>query len=129
MPLLSFFVIWKFISLLYVHKVANSMSNKIALLFTTAVLLTSFVVVYIPLANALTTSTWNDNHELARWGNSKVCGDHLCVPGEHDKWVKALNDAQRGYLTSHSKNAQHGETVIQQLAQATGNTTVLSGTS
>ncbi len=100
------------------------MSNKIALLvFTTAVLLASSLV-YIPLAAALTQSTVDDNHTVARWGNSKVCGDHLCVPGEHDKWMKALNDAQRGFQAGHARNAQHGESVIQQLAQTTSNTMI-----
>ncbi len=108
------------------------MSTKIALLlFTTAVLLTSFAVVVIPPASALTRNTFDDSHTTARFGNSKVCGDHLCAPGEHDKWVRALNDAQRANQVGHSKNAQHGEDVIHQLAmgnipsgtQMTGNMT------
>ncbi|MEO9276453.1 MAG: hypothetical protein ABI340_01550 [Nitrososphaera sp.] len=109
------------------------MSTKIALLlFTTAVLLTSFAVVAIPPASALTQNTFDDSHTTARFGNSKVCGDHLCAPGEHAKWVQALNDAQRANQVGHSKNAQHGEDVIHQLAlqgssnsgmQMTGNMT------
>lgn len=93
------------------------MSTKIALLlFTTAVLMASFAVVAIPPASALTKNTFDDSHTTARFGNSKVCGDHLCAPGEHAKWVQALNDAQRANQVGHSKNAQHGEDVMHQLA-------------
>ena len=96
------------------------MSNKIALfLFTTAVLMASYFVMTIPAASALTARTdFFDNHTTARFGNSPVCGDHMCAPGEHDKWVKALNDAQRGYQAGHAKGAQHGEDVMHQLAGA-----------
>ncbi len=96
---------------------AKIMSTKIALLlFTTAVIVTSFAVVAIPPASALTRNTFDDSHTTARFGNSKVCGDHLCAPGEHAKWVQMLNDAQRANQVGHSKSAQHGEEVLQQLA-------------
>lgn len=36
----------------------------------------------------------NDQHLTARFGNSKVCGDHLCAPGEWAKLQENLNQAQ-----------------------------------
>jgi hypothetical protein len=95
------------------------MSGKIALiLFTTSVLLTSFIVGVLPQALALTQSTWDDSHTTARFGNSKVCGDHLCGPGEHARWVKALNDAQRSSHAGRLIGAQHGEDILLALAAA-----------
>ena len=36
----------------------------------------------------------NDQHLTARFGNDKVCGDHLCAPGELTKLQENLNQAQ-----------------------------------
>lgn len=36
----------------------------------------------------------NDQHLTARFGNDKVCGDHLCAPGEWAKLQENLNQAQ-----------------------------------
>ena len=36
----------------------------------------------------------NDQHLTARFGNDKVCGDHLCAPGEWTKLQDNLNHAQ-----------------------------------
>jgi len=36
----------------------------------------------------------NDQHLTARFGNDKVCGDHLCAPGEWTKLQENLNQAQ-----------------------------------
>lgn len=36
----------------------------------------------------------NDQHLTARFGNDKVCGDHLCAPGEWAKLQDNLNQAQ-----------------------------------
>src|SRR5690242_19606885 len=101
----SFFMLTepRFIILLYVHREAKTMSKKIALvLFTMAVLVASFVLVAIPQVSALTRNTFDDSHTTARLGNSKVCGDHICKPGEHEKMVENINNAQR--------NAQAGGT-------------------
>lgn len=43
----------------------------------------------------------NDLHLTARFGNDKVCGDHLCAPGEWAKLQENLNQAQ----ISHPSNA------------------------
>jgi hypothetical protein len=104
------------IILLYAAKSKQLMSNKVALLlFTTSVLLTSFAAVFVPQVNALTPSTWNDNISTASYGNSVVCGDHKCAPGEHTKWVNAIWQSQK---ISYGKvgNAPHGEDVMYGLA-------------
>ena len=65
-------------------------------LFVTAVIMTSIVAITIPAASALTTRTnFNDNHYTASYpGGPKICGDHLCAPGEWDQMQQALAEAQ-----------------------------------
>lgn len=36
----------------------------------------------------------NDQHTTARFGNNRVCGDHICAPGEWAKLQENLNQAQ-----------------------------------
>jgi hypothetical protein len=72
------------------------MVSKITLfIISTFVLLTSFSIMVLPQANALTQSTYNFSPTTVRWGNSKVCGDHICATGEHDKWVNAIAQSQK----------------------------------
>ena len=72
------------------------MSSKIALLmFAVTVLLVSFAVVAIPQANALTQSNTMRYVSTASYGNSLVCGDHKCAPGEHTAWVNAISQSQK----------------------------------
>jgi hypothetical protein len=73
------------------------MSSKLMLaLFVTAVLMTSIAAVTIPAASALTSrSSFNDNHYTALYpGGPRICGDHMCAPGEYDKMQQALAQAQ-----------------------------------
>ncbi len=73
------------------------MSSKLTLaLFVTAVLMTSIVAVSIPAASALTSRTsFNDNHYTALYpGGPRICGDHICAPGEFDKMQQELAKAQ-----------------------------------
>jgi hypothetical protein len=73
------------------------MSSKLMLaLFVTAVLMTSIAAVAIPAASALTSRTnFNDNHYTALYpGGPRICGDHICAPGEYDKMQQALAQAQ-----------------------------------
>jgi hypothetical protein len=66
-------------------------------IFITAVLVSSFVASILPYANALTTRTdFSDRHTTASWGNSHVCGDHICKSGEQSEWMMKLSSAQRG---------------------------------
>jgi hypothetical protein len=50
----------------------------------------------LPAANALITrDNFDDNHTTFRYlGGQKVCGEHLCKPGEYDKLLKVMFDAQ-----------------------------------
>ena len=50
----------------------------------------------VPAANALITrDNFDDSHTTFRYlGGQKVCGDHLCKPGEYDKLLKTMFDAQ-----------------------------------
>jgi hypothetical protein len=73
------------------------MSSKLMLaLFVTAVLMTSIAAVTIPAASALTSrSSFNDNHYTALYpGGPRICGDHICAPGEYDKMQQAISQAQ-----------------------------------
>jgi len=73
------------------------MSSKLMLaLFVTAILMTSIVAVSIPVASALTSRTnFNDNHYTSFYpGGPRICGDHICAPGEFDKMQQALTQAQ-----------------------------------
>jgi len=50
----------------------------------------------LPAANALTSrSNFNDNHYTALYpGGPRICGDHVCAPGEYDKMQQELAQAQ-----------------------------------
>ncbi len=67
--------------------------------FLTAILLLSSMLTITPIANAITRSTFNDEHLTARFGNTKVCGDHLCGPGEYQKMAGKINSAQIEHTT------------------------------
>lgn len=57
----------------------------------------------IPASEALIKRDYSylsDSHLTARFGNTKVCGDHLCKPGEWDKLQAKLNAAQVGNQTT-----------------------------
>ena len=79
-----------------------------------AVLVSSFAASVLPSANALTQRTdFNNRHSSASYGNSHICGDHKCKPGEQSQWNMKLSSAQRGgnenlkqlrsYAESHGK--------------------------
>jgi hypothetical protein len=77
--------------------IVKLMSSKLMLaLFVTAVLMTSIAAVTIPAASALTSrSSFNDNHYTAfNTGGPRICGDHVCAPGEYAKMQQALSQAQ-----------------------------------
>ena len=92
------------------------MSKKLALLlFTTSVLLTSVIAVFVPQANALTQSTKFDSISTASFGHSVVCGDHVCAPGEHTAWTDAMWASQK-VTTGKVGSAPYGEDVMAALA-------------
>src|SRR5713226_6646373 len=80
-------------------------------LFVIAVLITSVVASTLPAANALTKNTFNDSHSTARFGNSPVCGDHICAPGEHNKMMQEMAQAQMGKETKTAMN-QPGQSMM-----------------
>lgn len=95
------------------------MSTKIALLlFTVTVLMTSLLAVNLQQANALIQrdfSTYDDSHTTASYGISKVCGNHICAPGEHSAWINTLWQSQK---TGYGKfgSMQHGENAMHKMA-------------
>lgn len=69
--------------------------------------ITAFVDV--PSANALTKRDYfalDDQPLVARYGNSPVCGNHICGPGEQSKMQQELNQAQKGNTSSHVMSGQ-----------------------
>jgi hypothetical protein len=70
------------------------------ILFVIAILMTSIVASTLPVANALYRNMYDDSHATARFGNSKVCGDHICGPGEYSKMIQKINDAQKLVIKS-----------------------------
>ena len=86
-------------------------------MFAATVLLTSTAIMTIPQASALEPSRVATHYYIstASYGNSKVCGDHLCAPGEHTGWYNALWQTQRvnsGKLAPDT----HGEDIMHELA-------------
>jgi hypothetical protein len=107
------------------------MSNKIALLmFAAIVLLASAAIMTIPSASALTPSTVATHYYIstASYGNSIVCGDHKCAPGEHTQWVNAVWQSQK-IDTGKVPSATHGEDVMAKLATTTPPPTTMHGNS
>ncbi len=68
----------------------------LVLLFVTGVLASSFAASVLPAANALTARTdFSNRHFSASYGNSPVCGDHKCAPGEKTQWLNKIAQLQR----------------------------------
>lgn len=63
-----------------------------------AIAISSIVALSItlPAATALTQrDNFDDSHTTTRYlGGQKICGDQLCKPGQYDKHLQELNDAQ-----------------------------------
>ena len=51
-------------------------------------------------------SILHDQHLTARTGNTLICGDHMCLPGEWTRLSESLNKAQ--FSHGHAKNFQNG---------------------
>ena len=68
----------------------------LVLLFVTGVLASSFAASVLPAANALTARTdFSNRHLSASYGNSPICGDHKCAPGEKTAWANKISQLQR----------------------------------
>lgn len=72
---------------------------KLQYLGLLAVAISSIVAlsVILPAAYALTQrDNFNDSQSTYRTlGGQKICGNHLCKPGEYDKFQGKMFDAQR----------------------------------
>ncbi len=79
------------------------MSSKLpVVLLLTVVLMASVAVSTIPASHALIQRNFNylnDQQITVRTGDTKVCGDHLCAPGEWDKMQQQIANAQFGNQT------------------------------
>ena len=77
-------------------------------LVISAVLVSSFAATVLPSASALTQRTdFSNRHTTASWGNSRVCGDHICKSGEQSEMLMKLSASQRGQTTSNT--VSHGK--------------------
>ena len=86
-------------------------------------LITSVTVISSQQASALQVRTVFDNrHTSASFGDSKICGDHICAKGEKTKWTHAIWSLQRPN-TGPIPVAQHGEDIMSKLAMVNGTNT------
>ena len=76
------------------------MYYKFLVLFLSAILIFSVAGSTIPVSNGLLIQRnyafLNDNQMTAMYGNTMVCGDHICKPGEWDQLQSKLLTAQLG---------------------------------
>ncbi|MDE1813014.1 MAG: hypothetical protein KGH85_09175, partial [Thaumarchaeota archaeon] len=98
--------------------------NTKVLVFTVMfALITSMMVISSQQASALQVRTVFDNrHTSASFGDSKICGDHICAKGEKTKWIHAIWSLQRPN-TGPIPVAQHGEDIMSKLAMTNGTNT------
>jgi len=68
----------------------------------------------LPVASALTARTnFNDNHYTSLYpGGPRICGDHICTPGEYDKMQQELSQAQMKGKTG-TTNLSQGQNMMQ----------------
>lgn len=98
-----------------------------ALLFLTVILVSSFIASSLPSVNALTARTdFSNRHTSASYGNSRICGDHKCAPGEQTQMMMKLNASQKiGYGKVGATT--HGEDVIHKIVGSTTPSTTMHG--
>jgi hypothetical protein len=88
------------------------------LVFTVMFVLVTTMIISSQQASALQVRTVFDNrHTSATFGDSKICGDHICAKGEKTKWTHAIWSLQRPN-TGPIPVAQHGEDIMYKLAMA-----------
>lgn len=95
-------------------------------MFAAAVLLTYTAIMTVPEASALTKSTAYRYYATASYGNSLVCGDHKCAPGEKTQWLNAMSASQK-VSSGKVGTAPHGEDVMQKIAGSTPAPTTMHG--
>ncbi|GEM_PF-1263328 len=65
-------------------------------------------------ASALTTGTGEHEGIMSNWNPNKVCGNHICQPGENTKWSSAVSASQR-QGPGKATGAQFGFVVMHQI--------------
>ncbi len=96
------------------------MKTKVLVFALMLALVTSMMVISSQQASALQVRTVFDNrHTSATFGDSKICGDHICAKGEKVKWTHAIWSLQRPN-TGPIPVAQHGEDIMSELAMTNG---------
>ncbi|MBI3639520.1 MAG: hypothetical protein HY223_04305 [Thaumarchaeota archaeon] len=79
----------------------------------------------LPVASALTSrNNFNDNHYTALYpGGPRICGDHICTPGEYDKMQQGLAQAQMKGKTG-TTNPSQGQNMMQKQNMMQGAMTI-----
>ena len=68
-----------------------------------------------PEAHALTVRTdFSNSHTTASLDPSKVCGNHVCVPGQSSKWFHAVRISQYDH-SDKAKGGYLGQVIMHQL--------------
>ena len=68
-----------------------------------------------PEAHALTARTdFRNSHTTASLDASKVCGNHVCAPGESSKWFHAVSISQYD-RSDKAKGGYFGQVIMHQL--------------
>jgi len=99
------------------------LNTKVLVFAVMFALITSMMVISSQQASALQVRTVFDNrHTSASFGDSKICGDHICAKGEKTKWIHAIWSLQRPN-TGPIPVAQHGEDIMSKLAMTNGTNT------
>ncbi|HET7336372.1 MAG TPA: hypothetical protein VFJ23_00595 [Candidatus Nitrosotalea sp.] len=99
------------------------MNTKVLVFAVMIALIASMMVISSQQASALQVRTVFDNrHTSASFGDSKICGDHICAKGEKTKWIHAIWSLQRPN-TGPIPVAQHGEDIMSKLAMTNGTNT------
>ena len=65
-------------------------------------------------ANALTKGTGQYSHTTASLDPSRVCGNHICQPGESSKWSSVVQSSQR-QGPGKATGAQYGIIIMHQM--------------
>jgi hypothetical protein len=65
-------------------------------------------------ASALTIGTGEHEGIMSNWNPNKVCGNHICRPGENTKWSSAVSASQR-QCPGKATGAQFGFVVMHQI--------------
>ena len=65
-------------------------------------------------ANALTQGAGQYSRTTASLDPSRVCGNHICQPGEHSKWSSAVLSSQR-QGPGKATGAQYGIIIMHQM--------------